>query len=209
MEHALQRLRMHLMSGKLSPGEQIRQQEMAEHIGVSRVPLREALNVLAKQGLLLHRPNQGYFVIKRAPGELEQIRRMLHLLENELMGSIVWPELPVIERFRLMNDEMRRHIPARDWELFPQLNRDFHLAIFDLSPDRLILEQVQRLWALADRFIAAKFENVAARARTVEEHEAIIDALEVRQKRALKTSMELHRSSNAEGYSKVIAEVKD
>ena len=57
MENALQRLRAKVISGELSPGEQIRRQEMAELLGVSRVPLREALNVLADQGLLLHRPN--------------------------------------------------------------------------------------------------------------------------------------------------------
>ena len=56
VERALQRLLMMIMCGELSPGEQIRQQKMAGQFGISRVPLREALNVLAQQSLLVHRP---------------------------------------------------------------------------------------------------------------------------------------------------------
>src|SRR5437660_1315975 len=69
MKAALQVLKTMIVNGELSPGEQIRQEEMAEQLSVSRVPLREALNVLADQGLLFHRLHQGYFVTKRAPGE--------------------------------------------------------------------------------------------------------------------------------------------
>ena len=89
---ALQQLRHMIVTGELTPGEQIRQQETADLLGVSRVPLREAMNVLANQGMLLHRPNQGYFVVKRAPGELAQIRRMMHALENELVKTSEWPD---------------------------------------------------------------------------------------------------------------------
>jgi len=206
MEYALRRLRSYIVTGKLAPGEQIRQQEMAELFGVSRVPLREALNVMAKQGLLLHRPNQGYFVIRRSPDELAQIRRMLHLLENELIDSLDWPDAATLAHLRAMNASMAQRTTATDWEEFPQLNRDFHLAIFALSPHRLILEEVQRLWALSDRFIAVKFEQTRARARTVDEHELILNALEERQRSVLNAAMEQHRSSNADGFTRALAE---
>ena len=62
---ALARLRDMFLNGQLLPGEQVRQEQIAEQLGVGRAPLREALNVLAKQGPLVHRPNQGYFVAKR------------------------------------------------------------------------------------------------------------------------------------------------
>src|SRR5258708_12011110 len=84
MEQALEHLRAMIVTGELSPGEQIRQQEMADHLGFSRVPLREALNVLADQGLLLHRPHQRYFLANPPPTELAPIRRMLPLLEDDL-----------------------------------------------------------------------------------------------------------------------------
>ena len=199
MERALQQLRAKVVSGELSPGEQIRQQEMAEELGVSRVPLREALNVLADQGLLLHRPNSGYFVAKRAPNELAQIRRILELLENELLGSIEWPEAQCIEELRAMNQEMRACVDGPDWTPLIRINRQFHLKIYELSPYRLILDEVKRLWSLADVFIATKMADSAARRRTVEEHELLIDCLVCRDMSRCMQMMEVHRASTSSG----------
>src|SRR5258705_12711024 len=114
MERALQQLRAKVVSGELMPGEQIRQQEMAEELGVSRVPLREALNLLADQGLLIHRPNSGYFVAERAPNELAQISRILQLLDDELPGSIALPDDECIASLRALNDQMRSVATAAD-----------------------------------------------------------------------------------------------
>lgn len=199
MEQALDRLRVMIVSGELSPGEQIRQQEMADQMGLSRVPLREALNVLADQGLLQHRPHQGYFVAKRAPSELAQIRRMLQLLEDELLRSIEWPQPASVRELKKLNQEMRRHAAAADWSPLVGINREFHLKTFALSPHRIILEEVQRLWGLADPFIALRMASPEARLRTVEEHDEIIHALEKRDRKRLLAAMETHRASTSTG----------
>jgi DNA-binding GntR family transcriptional regulator len=183
MEHALERLRALIVTGELSPGEQIRQQEMADQLGFSRVPLREALNVLADQGLLLHRPHQGYFVAKRAPSELAQIRRMLQLLEDELLGSMEWPDTPVLKELKKLNQEMRKHAAAAEWTPLMRKNREFHFRIFALSPHRIILDELHRLWVLG----------------TVEEHDEIIRTLEKRDRKLLVSAMEKHRASTSTG----------
>jgi DNA-binding GntR family transcriptional regulator len=199
MEQALQRLRSLIVAGELSPGEQIRQQEMADQMGVSRVPLREALNVLAHQGLLLHRPHQGYFVAKRAPSELAQIRRMLQLLEDELLQSIEWPGDAVLKSLKKLNQEMRKCVNAVDWTPLVRKNREFHFQIFELSPHRIILKEVERLWGLADPFIALRMSSPDARAKTVEEHDQIIRALERRERKLCMAAMEQHRASTSTG----------
>jgi DNA-binding GntR family transcriptional regulator len=204
-EMAIQRLLLLIMCGKLAPGEQIRQQEMAAHFGISRVPLREALNVLAQQGLLLHRPNQGYFVAKRGPGELAQLRRMLHLLENEVMQSLEWPGSELLAKLRQLNEAMRATIDQDDWSEMPRLNREFHNLILTSSPLQLIADEVRRLVTLADPFFAAKFDRPSMRAKTVEEHDRVIAALSARDRPALMHAVETHRYSNAEGLSRTIA----
>lgn len=201
MERALQQLRAKVISGALMPGEQIRQQEMAEELGVSRVPLREALNLLADQGLLVHRPNSGYFVAKRAPNELAQISRILQLLENELLGSIEWPDEQCAATLKQLNDEMRVCATAIDWTPLVRLNREFHLRIYDLSPYRIILEEVKRLWTLADTFIATKMADTSARVRTVEEHDRLIECLLRRDRALTLEAMEAHRASTARGLT--------
>ena len=199
MNVALTCLREMIVCGVLLPGEQIRQQEVAEQCGVSRVPLREALNVLARQGLLMHRPNAGYFVAKRQPIELAQIRRMLHLLENELMRSLALPDDRTLAELEMLNEEMRTHALKEDWTPLLALNHRFHFKIFELSPYRLILDQVERLWAIADPYIAGKLALQESRVRTTEDHAKLLDALRRKDRQACVTLLDDHRSGHSGG----------
>lgn len=194
MVRALEGLKGLIGSGQLSPGEQIRQEETALQLHVSRVPLREAMNVLADQGLLQHRPNQGYFVTKRTPSERAQITRMLHLLENELMNSIDWPDAPSLATLRALNEQMLAEVASDSPLRLVQLNRQFHFMIFGLSPHRLILEEVRRLWGLMEPILWIKFESLQARAQTVTEHDRLVDALASRDRARCAAEMHQHRS---------------
>jgi DNA-binding GntR family transcriptional regulator len=197
MEVALARLRDMFLFGQLLPGEQIRQQQIAEEVGVSRVPLREALNVLAKQGALLHRPNQGYFVAKRLPIEQAQIRRMLELLEDELVSSLEWPDEATWRRLANLQECMRSLVEADDWTPMLKLNRQFHFEMFGLSPFKLILEQVDRLWTLAEPYTAAKLSTIDARHRTLSEHDELLNALLQRDRSKCVKILRQHRSGRA------------
>ena len=172
---------------------------MAEEFGVSRVPLREALNVLADQGLLLHKPNQGYFVAKRPPNEQAQLRRMLHMFEDELLQSIEWPDTSELVALQKLNDQMKKCATAPDWTPLVALNREFHLRIFSLSPYRLIVGEVQRLWSMAEPFIATKMSLPEARVQTVAEHARVLDALRKRDRALCLAQMAAHRASTSSG----------
>ena len=192
---AVETLRSMLIDGTLGSGEQIRQDEMAEMLSVSRVPLREALTVLAGEGLLQHRLNAGYFVPKRTPSEVRQLWRMLTLLEDELLLTMSWPDAPLISELEQLNEEMRDAVEAEDWSRLLRLNRDFHFCMFGLSSERLILAGVQRLWTLASSVTALKVSHADAAVRTVIEHEAIIDALKKRDREQCIARMVAHRVS--------------
>lgn len=205
MVRTLQQLKAMIVNGDLSPGEQIRQEEMAEQLQVSRVPLREAMNVLADQGLLVHRRNQGYFVTKRAPDEHAQIRRMLHLLENELMTTIRWPDDDDLALLRQLNESMRDRARAGDVKTLIELNRQFHFRMFSLSPNKLILEEVSRLWAMAEHLMWNKFDRLDDRERTVDEHDRLIEALAARDRKRCVQELEHHRYSFDPGLPRKLA----
>ena len=201
MTQALDELRRRIIRGDLAPGEQIRQEEMAEQLHVSRVPLREALNVLADQGLLKHRRNQGYFVVKRGPDELRQITRMLALLETELVTSLEWPNEDKLAALVALNEDMRRTVDDdAGWSDFVRKNRELHFGIFDLSPQRLVFAEVQRLWTLGDPFITTKLSERDARVRTVGEHDALLEALRLQDRELLARAHDHHRRSTAKGF---------
>ena len=76
-------LRRALVSGELAPGEQVRQESLAERFGVSRVPLREALKILEGEGRVVYLPHRGYFVAELSLDDLLEVYRMRELLEAE------------------------------------------------------------------------------------------------------------------------------
>jgi DNA-binding GntR family transcriptional regulator len=195
MTRALKTLKAMIIDGELSPGVQIRQEEMAVQLEVSRVPLREAMNVLADQGLLFHRPHQGYFVTKRAAGEYAQIRRMLHLLENELMVTIRWPDAETLKELYAFNEQMRVCVTRADLKLMTELNRRFHFCIFSLSPNQLIVEEVRRLWSMIEPSMWTKYDRLEDRVKTLAEHDGLLAALKARDRTQCVAQLEVHRYS--------------
>ncbi len=193
MHGALERLRAMIVLGELNPGEQIRQQEMAELLGVSRVPLREAMNLLADQGLLVHRRNQGYFVAKRVPEDVVQIRRMLYLLENELIATVAWPDATLLAELDACNRQIAELAGSGDHQALSELNRRFHHTIFALSPHHLIHQEVQRLWDWLDPVFMAKLTRPEYLQRMAEEHHALLQPLRDRDREALLRLMNEHR----------------
>lgn len=201
--NALEKLGQKIAAGELLPGEQIRQQEMAEQLGISRVPLREALNLLADQGLLMHSPNKGYFVVKRPLSELLQISRMLDLLEDELFSSITWPDSEAIDELILLNEQMKQSSESEDWTPLIALNREFHWKIFSFSPYKLIQDELKRLWSMVDPYLATKMTERRARNITLQEHQKIIIALKSGKLDLLTQGIKNHRSSAAQGLNGV------
>jgi DNA-binding GntR family transcriptional regulator len=190
---ALEGLRGMIVSGELSPGEQVRQEEMAEQLNMSRIPVREALNVLANQGVLDHRPNQGYFVVKRTKAERQQISLMLHLLENELVTSVQWPDEAALAQLAALNLQMRDSVARQDTWALVQLNRQFHFEMFSLSPHRLILHEVERLWMLIEPVLWIKFGQREEREKTLAEHDLLVEALRLKDLERYAAAMQQHR----------------
>ncbi|MEV3914649.1 GntR family transcriptional regulator [Streptomyces canus] len=198
-ERTVRELRNQILQGRLLPGEQIRQEEIAEQLRISRVPVREALSILASEGLLTHRPHQGYFVTKRTAEELAQIRLMLTLLEEELARTVVWPTEEVMAELRSLHEDMAQMVDKPEWMDMVALNHEFHLRIFGLSPLKLVLDEVRRLWTLADAFIAIDYATPEHRRRTVAQHERILKALAARSRARFLKNIHDHRDSTDVG----------
>lgn len=173
---ALRALRRLVVTGELKPGDQIRQDEMAALLGVSRVPLREALRVLASEGLLTHRLNQGYFVAVLSLDGFRQIVALLDYLETELIRSARWPTAEEVAHLRRLNSELATAAASSDPGDASALNRDFHFALFRLSPQTVFVSEAERYWDLAEPFRAV---HVAATDydEIVTQHDQVIDAL--------------------------------
>ena len=162
----------------LLPGEKVLQVELAERIGVSRSPLREALRTLESEGLVAYETNRGYVVARVGDDDLAQIYRMRELLEDELLRTVRRPDAEVLNELKDLNDKMMISIDERNVTEVLRHNREFHFKIFDLSPLGQVRKEVGRLWQMSDIYSAAWWRRQPeAKKRINTEHKAIISAL--------------------------------
>jgi DNA-binding GntR family transcriptional regulator len=177
---------------ELLPGEPVRQQDMAKRLGMSRVPVREALKALQTEGIVRHSPNQGYFVAKFSSAELDQIYLMRRVLETALLQHLDWPDEEVLAAISEINDGLARAAHSGEVALVVQLNREFHEAVFSLSPLKTVHREVARLWEMSDSYRALYLYG-PARERIAAEHQAMLDALAARDLDALIAATDRHR----------------
>jgi DNA-binding GntR family transcriptional regulator len=189
---AAEGIRGMIVGRKLAPGRQLRQEELARELGMSKSPVREALKVLQGEGLLRYSPNQGYFVPVLDAGEMKQIYTM-----RESMEAIVNRAIPPVSKsylsdLRKLNNSMKKAVPALD---FGRLNRDFHFAIFAASKLDLIIRELDRLWSMSDAYRAIYLNMTynASTERITSEHDLMIDAISRRDLEALAQLSDAHR----------------
>jgi DNA-binding GntR family transcriptional regulator len=173
------RLRDAIVQGDLSPGEQIRQADWAARLGVSRVPIREALKTLAAEGLLSHDHFRGYFVTRFGPREVAQIYLMRRLLESELLRSIEWPDAAGLAELERLGHAAAEAMRAGDFDTWNDLEHRFHIRLYALSPLNLVRTEVERLWILSNvyRTLAALRLGRALTMQAAAYYQNMLDAL--------------------------------
>lgn len=137
-------LREAILGGDLKPGMRIRQEEIAERLGASRLPVREALRILEAEGLTESEPHKGARVPRLSQHEVEVIYRMRERLEPlALVESL--PRLDAADHERL--EEVQRQIEANgDVEKFLDLDREFHMLTYSGCAIEPLNQNVVRLW---------------------------------------------------------------
>ncbi|WP_433521431.1 GntR family transcriptional regulator [Nocardia pseudovaccinii] len=187
-----------ILDGELLPGQQIRQEQMATRLGVSRLPVREGLRQLMADGLVSHEHNVGFAVTRLSQSEFSQIYLMRRLLESEVLASAVPADDSLLAYLEELNDNIEVAGEALDLGTARALNRDFHFAIFRLSPLTLVVAEIERIWAWAMPYHAVSLQDAAARARIVAEHRAMIVALREGRNEVLLSLMDEHRQGSEE-----------
>ena len=143
-------LRDAILSGKYAPGERFRQDELADHLGASRVPVREALRTLEAEGLVTIVPNTGAWVSTLSVADCEEMYWMRERLEPLLL-RLSAPNLTddVIDHLTSLAHEMQA---TDDVERFLALDREFHLTSLQAADTTVLGDTVIRLWNRTQRY---------------------------------------------------------
>jgi DNA-binding GntR family transcriptional regulator len=153
-------LRAEILSGRYLPGERIRQEDLAARSGASRIPAREALRMLAAEGLLTFVANSGAWVTKLTLRECTETYLIRERLEPLLLRTSM-PELDgaAIDRLAALAEEMER---GQGVDAFLRADREFHLASYAGATKSQAWQIIHRMWNTTQHY-RREFTKLAAR----------------------------------------------
>jgi DNA-binding GntR family transcriptional regulator len=207
-QHALDGLRRAIVSGELRPGQRVAQEVVAQQLGVSVAPVREALRVLDQEGQVTYFPRRGYFITELDINDLEEIYELRAVLEaRAARHAIVMlddaAERDVEQAARDCADAVDRgDVPA---EL--EANRRFHFAIIE-SPDQPhALRLIRLLWDSTEAYRALYYNSPVERRESLEAHDRILAAVRARDADALVSELDVHRDRALDVLREILAPV--
>lgn len=193
-EAVLGELRRSILEGELRPGTQILQDRIAEQLGVSRVPVREALKMLEGEGVVSYAPHRGYFVTELDEAALMEVYEIRDLLEREAVGRA----LPFLgeddyERLEQAVIDMEAAEDALDVLGLTAANRRFHFALIDPCGMPRLIRMLRQLWDAADPYRWVYFGDEGRRAIVRREHRAILRAVRLSDNDEVMRQLKEHR----------------
>ena len=174
-------LRKAILDGDLKPGERVMEVQLAEELGVSRTPVREAIRKLELEGLLVMVPRKGAYVadvsIKDVLSVLE-IRASLEGLGASLAAERITEE--EVERLKLSAKDFEAMHEANDRDGMVEKDTEFHSILLSASRNNKLLEIVEGLSDYVQRFRVIYFTEYSDSKNIMEEHRKILEAIDER-----------------------------
>lgn len=145
-QEVAERLRERIFSHELPPGSWVDEQALADDYGISRTPLREALKVLASEGLVTLKPRRGCYVTEISERDLDEIFNVMALLEGQCARlSAQKASEGDLDRLREMHANLEKAAVDGKIDAFFDANQAFHQALQELSDNRWLLHVIEDL----------------------------------------------------------------
>lgn len=204
-EFVLGELRRMIVSGELRAGEQIKQDSLAEQLGTSRVPLREALKILEGEGQVSYLPHRGYFVAELSADDLVEIYRIRQLLEDEAV-SVAIPRLTAsnLQELERAMQAVEAAGEAGDIAAITAANRQFHFLLIEVAGLPRLTRLIRQLWDATDAYRSVYFAEPVNRIQVEREHRQIMDALREHDIPRTIALLNTHRDHAVKRVSKVL-----
>ena len=183
-------LRLAILNGEFSPGQAVPQEEIAARFGVSRIPVRDAMNLLQTEGLLHIVPSKGSFVANPGPEEVRETYEIRILLEVEALRLA----------FRHHNAQSlaRAELWLREFELeseparLGEVDREFHAALYAPAKKAKLFELINALRTLTNRGYYLQMSAPTHLKQCQAAHREIFESCKKRNLRAAKDSLRRH-----------------
>lgn len=153
-DDAADRLRDAIRNGLLRPGTRLVERDLAERLGMSRIPVREAIQRLAEEGLIEKSPHRGTFVYAPTRKEIEEICSLRVVLERFVVERVmaVWLSAHEVDLAAII-DQMRQAARRNDVHQLHECDYLFHSTLWSIADHTLLLEVVSGLRSRINRFL--------------------------------------------------------
>jgi DNA-binding GntR family transcriptional regulator len=196
-EEVAELLRQRIFKRELEPGSWIDELKIAEAYGISRTPLREALKVLAAEGLVTMKVRRGAYVTEVSEKDLRDVYHLLSLLESDAAGEVAaHASDEALAELTALHDELETAIGERD--RFFAINERFHLRLLELADNRWRLQMVSDLRKVMKLNRHHSLFKAGRIDKSLAEHRAILAALQARNAAMTVQRMREHFASGLE-----------
>lgn len=196
-EEVAEQLRQRIFRRELEPGSWIDELKIAEEFGISRTPLREALKVLAAEGLVTMKVRRGAYVTEMSEKDLRDVYHLLSLLESDAAGVVA--ERATDGQLKALQDlHAELEAAVADREQFFAINERFHMHLLEMADNRwrsqmvADLRKVMKLNRHNSLFKQGRIQD------SLGEHRAILAAMLARDAKATAQAMQAHFAQGLE-----------
>jgi DNA-binding GntR family transcriptional regulator len=191
------RLRQQIFARQLEPGSWIDELKLAAEYGISRTPMREALKVLAVEGLVTMKVGRGAYVTEMSREDVAQVYHLLALLESDAAAQVAQHASPK-QRAELaaLHEQLEEH--ARQRDAFFATNERFHMALLRMAGNRWAEQTVTDLRKVMKLNRHHSLFKQGRLAESQAEHRALIQALQAGDAAAAARLMRAHFDSGLE-----------
>ncbi len=190
-EEVAERLRQRIFNRELTPGSWIDELKIAEELGISRTPLREALKVLAAEGLVTMKVRRGAYVTESSAKDLADVYHLLALLETDAAETVARSATDAqLEELSALHAELEQAV--NDAERFFALNEAFHLRLLELADNKWRLQMVQDLRKAMKLHRQHSLQKAGRLQESLAEHRTLMAALTARDGKRSAHSMQAH-----------------
>lgn len=205
-QHALDGLRSIIVEGELRPGQRIVQDALAERLGTSVAPVREALRLLEREGQVTYRPRRGYCVTELSVDDLEEVYELRQLLEERAV-RLALPTLDdrSYELLAAAAEECAAAGRVADVPTELDANRRFHFALMEAPAKPNLLRLIRMLWDSTEAYRALYHKSQAEREIAAQAHQRILAAVRRGDADDVVAELDAHRSRALEVLREILS----
>lgn len=207
VEYAAEQLRESILAGELPAGERVLLDNIANELGISPIPLREALRMLATEGLVVPLAHRGYTVAKLTVPDLEETYRLRLLLEP-LAVQLAVPRLTEVDIAHLSTEleALGRAFDEGNWPNHRTHHRNWHFGIYVRCESSWLMRFIDMLWLNSERYQRLTTRIQGELGERMKEHRRIFEAVKANDADAAGGLMHEHLSAAEESLRKFLAE---